>query len=76
MTTSELRNRVSVQFKSYGHYLVTISYYGKEYKTVTTNTLAIDRMRDDDGIDNGKVYVTPKQALEALYNECKRNNSL
>lgn len=75
MTTLDLRNKITVSFKSYGHYKVTIEYRNKEYSCVTTNTMAVDRM-DDDYINHGMFYVSPKQALIALYNECKRKNEL
>ena len=36
----------------YGHFLITTTYRGKQYSTVTTNTLAIDRYRNTDVSDN------------------------
>lgn len=75
MTTQELRHRVNVTFEGYGHYKVTIKYRGKEYHCTSTNTIAVDRMRDDHN-DSESCYPTPRQAMQALYDECKNKNNL
>lgn len=75
MTTRELKNKVSTSFKSYGHFNVEITYRAKQYTCTTTNTMAIDRISDD-RITPDKYYVTEKQALMALWDECKLKNDL
>lgn len=77
MTTEDLMKRVDYGFRSYGHYNVTIVFRGKEYKCVTTNTMAIDAAeRDSLEVDRGAYYTTMKKGLQALYNECKFKNEL
>jgi len=69
--------QIDIQFSGYGHFKVTTTYRGKEYSTVTTNTLAIDRYKDDEtAATRGKFYNTRNQAATALYNEIKRANGL
>lgn len=79
MTTKELKRRVrDIGFAGYGHHKIEILYRGKYYTCVTTNTLATDRLRGEGEIpDKTKSgFYTLKEALYALYNECKRKNSL
>jgi hypothetical protein len=77
MTTTQLRERVSFGFAGLGHNNVCILYKGKEYICKSSNTLATDRIKDDnDGIDNNTYYKTKKQAFMSLYNECKKANNL
>jgi hypothetical protein len=75
MTTSQLKDRINTQFAGHGHFKVTIDFRGKEYSCTTTDTMAIDRIGDDT-IDKKRFYVSEKQALTALWNECKRKNDL
>ena len=75
MTTTQLKNRINTQFAGKGHFKVTIDFRGKEYSCTTTDTMAID-MIGDDTIDKKRFYVSEKQALTALWNECKRKNDL
>ena len=74
MTYKQLKARYNGStFTGYGHFRISFTIRGKEYTCTTTNTLAIDRVNDDD--DNrqyGKFYETKKQALQALYNEVKQ----
>jgi len=75
MTTQELKSKVSTSFAGYGHFKVTIDYRGKQYTCTTTNTMAIDKIGDDTITRDG-FYTTEKQALQSLYDECKRTNYL
>lgn len=62
----------------YGHYKVMFENRGKTYYHTTNNMLAIDRIRDRDYYLPTEKHGegTYKQALEALWNEVKRNYSL
>lgn len=75
MTTSQLKNKVSTQTAGHGHFIVIIEFRGKSYNCTTTDTMAIDKIGDDRK-EPKAFYVTEKQALTALYNECKRKNDL
>jgi hypothetical protein len=70
--------QIDIQFSGYGHFKVTTTYRGKQYSTVTTNTLAIDRYRNTDISDRAHAQMgqTRNQAATALYNEIKRANNL
>ena len=78
MKKQELLNKVSISWKSYGTYDVTIEFRGNSYSCISHNTLAVDRIKSDESIsDNRSEHgYTYKQALEALYDECKRANNL
>ena len=76
MTYKQLKSRyLGSGFSGYGHFRVGFLMYGKECYTITTNTMALDRLDDEmpertpDGF-----YVTQKQALQSLYDEVKRDN--
>lgn len=75
MKTKELEERVAVGICTGGHFKVTIRHRGSTYTCTSTDTLAYDRISDhrygtpDKEINCGYTY---KQALEALYYECKR----
>lgn len=75
MTTQQLKNRISTQFSGYGHFKVTINYRNKTYTCITTNTMAIDKIGDEQRTPK-EFYTTEKEALLSLYNECKRANDL
>ena len=75
MTTSELNNKVSVGTCLCGQFSVTINYRGVEYRCKSNNTQAHDsigRWRGDDK----NCPMTEKQALQQLWDECKRENDL
>jgi len=77
MNTTQLTKKVSFGFAGYGHNKVTITFRGKQYTCTSTNTSAIDRIKDDnDGINNDSYYKTKKQAFMSLFNECKQANNL
>lgn len=78
MTLQELRQRVRVTRGSgYCCYVVTITWRGKEYTCHSNNSLAWDRLDDDNYRDNEvSGFYTNKGAYEAFYEECKRKNSL
>ena len=50
MTKQELLNKVSISWKGYGTFNVTIEFRGKRYSCTSHNTLAYDRIRSDDSI--------------------------
>lgn len=79
MKTEELRRKIeSIHVCGSGHWRVCISYRGKFYYSTTTNSLAIDRMKDyDNTLDRVSRYgYTYGQAVRALYDECKRKNNI
>lgn len=41
---------IRVRFSGYGHYKVTISYYGKEYTATITDMTLIDNYKDDNPV--------------------------
>ena len=75
MNTTQLHQNVSIFPAGHGHFKITISFRGKEYKCTTTNTMAIDRKDEEERTLNG-YYTTQKAALQSLYNECKLKNNL
>lgn len=75
MTTKELKSRISIRHYGHGHKLICITFRGKDYKCVSSNTIATDRIGDDSRTPDW-FYTTEKQALLSLYNECKRKNNL
>lgn len=77
MTLKELRERTRVEWCGYGQYKVTITFHGKEYTCHSNNSLAWDRLDDDNYRDNEvSGNYTNKGAWMAFYDECKRKNSL
>lgn len=66
------------QFVGYGLYKVTFVYRGKTISCTTTNTLAIDRLSEISTVTSKTCtsYYTEKQALQALYDECKWKNGI
>lgn len=78
MKTTELEKRVSVETCCGGSFKVRIQYRGKEYKCTSNNTTAYDRMKEGDYISlyRRTFFYTFREALQALYDECKRANDL
>lgn len=80
MTLKELKDRVSVRRGSgYCSYIITITYYGKEYTCHSNNSLAWDRLTDAayrSPRDNSGEGMTEKEAYQQLMWECKRANGL
>lgn len=78
MTLQELKERVKVERAGgYGSYKVTITYRGKSYWCHSNNSLAWDRLDDDNYSDNEvNGFYTNKGAYLAFYDECKRKNHL
>lgn len=69
--------QITITFAGYGHFKISTTFRGKEYSATTTNTMAIDRYKDDESPANRRqFYGTRKQAAQALYNEIKRANDL
>lgn len=57
-----------------GVYRVWIRYRGYAYQCYSTNSMAYDTIKSDGACKN--YYRTQKQALQALYDECKAANNL
>lgn len=78
MNTEELKRRITIQWKGYGNYKITIEYRGKCYSCTSHNSLAYDRMNSYNFyLDKVSAYgYTYKQAWRAFYDECKRANKL
>jgi hypothetical protein len=79
MSKDELKSRISIQWKGYGTYKVTIEYRGKFYSCTSHNSLAYDRIKgyaDDISDRSVRDFYTYKGALQALWDECKRINDL
>jgi len=75
MTTSQLKDKISTSPKGHGHYKVTIEFRGNYYHCVTHNMLAIDRIGNE-SLTPKENYASEKQALLALWDECKIANDL
>lgn len=78
MNLQQLKNVVKVSREiGYCSYEVTITYRGKKYTCYSNNSLAWDRLDDDNYPDNKIVgFYTNKGAYQAFYEECKRKNNL
>lgn len=65
------------QTVGYGNFKVSFIYRGKTISCTTTNTLAIDRINCQNIFKSNIKWsgYTEKQALQALYEECKRKNN-
>lgn len=69
--------QITIFPNGYGHFEIKTFIRGKQYRATTTNTLAVDRYKDDEtGNTRGKFYNSQNQAAAALYNEIKRANNL
>jgi len=68
--------QISIMLSGYGHFKITTTYRNRDISTVTTNTLAIDRYRDNESPARAHKdgHFTRNQAANALYNEIVRNN--
>lgn len=78
MTLKELRQKVRVERGIvFCLYKVTITYRGREYTCKSNNSLAWDRLDDDNYRDNEvNGFYTNKGASQAFYEECKRANNI
>jgi len=74
MTTKELYNRITIGCCAGGQFEVEIEFRNKTYRCKSNNTLAYDCLRNNDG--ELVYYSSEKQALLALWSECKRANGL
>lgn len=75
----ELIETLRKKTAGHGHFLLAIEMEGKEYKAMTTNTMAIDAAFDecyDDEDNTGRYYKTREEAQEALVNEILRVNEI
>lgn len=74
-----LINTLRKNFKSHGHFVISIKVDGQELKTTTTNTMAIDAAFDDfydDEDQSGSYYESQREAQEALVNEILHDNEI
>ena len=71
MTTKQLQDRITISAVGTGSFYVKITYRGRGYSCKSYNTLAYDAIF---GGDND--YYTTKQALQALWDECRETNLL
>lgn len=79
MSLDELMDKVSVRQIGSGCYKVTIEYRGKFYQCRSNNSFAYDRLVAQSYQESDRQILseyTLKQAFQALYDECKRKNSL
>lgn len=79
MKTKDLENKIYVGVCLSGQFTIRIEYRGKTYSCKSNNTLAYDRYKNSDYFlsDKQSMYgYTYKQALLAMYEECKRKNNL
>ena len=69
---------INILFAGYGHFKITATYRAKEINAITTNTLAIDRYRDNESPAKARRdgWLTRAQAARSLYNEIKRANNI
>lgn len=74
MTTKELYDKMTIGCCAGGQFTVTIEFRGKHYSCKSNDTMAYDCLRSHDG--ELVWYASEKQALLALWNECKRANNL
>ena len=79
MTLEQLKERTAVERISNGSYKVTITYKGKEYTTISHNSLAYDRIDTDDSETPAREVhgtYTKKGAYQHLYEKCKEDNGI
>lgn len=74
MNTKELYDRITIGTCLRGQFDVEIEYRNKTYRCKSNNTLAYDCLRNNDG--ELVYYTSEKQALLALWHECKSANNL
>lgn len=74
MTTKDLQDKMVIGTCLRGQFTVTIKFRGNTYSCKSNDTTAYDCICDDDG--EFWYYPSKKQALLALWRECKRANNL
>lgn len=72
MTTKELYDKITIGCCASGQFTVGIEYRGKSYFCQSNDTSAYDCIRGDEFV----YYASKKQALLALWRECKHKNGL
>lgn len=78
MKTRDLENKIYVGVCLSGQFTIRIEYRGRQYSCKSNNTLAYDRYKNSDYFfDKQPMYgYTYKQALQSMFDECKRKNNL
>lgn len=74
MKATRFTHPITIFPAGYGHNKITVTFRGKEYSTVTNNTLATDRVNDDKYARDGRMSCA--DAYERLFSEIKRANNL
>ena len=76
---NNLVNTLRHKFAGRGHFEISIEIEGQEFKTITTDTMAIDCAFDDyyDDEDNsGRYYESQLEAQKSLVDEILRDNNI
>lgn len=76
MTLKQFQDKVTIGTCLMGQIKVIIHYRGKVYSCKSNNTQAYDVIRAWLRWEDIPYGYTPKQAYQALWNECKRANLL
>jgi len=74
MKSNQNNRPISVFPAGHGHNKISVIIRGKEYSTVTSNTLATDRLRNEEYRRDRRMSCA--RAYEALYDEIKSANNL
>ncbi len=74
MKATRKTHPITILPAGYGHNKITVTYRGKEYSTITNNTLATDRVNDDKYARDRRMSCA--EAHERLLAEIKRDNNL
>lgn len=78
MKTRDLENKIYVGVCLSGQFMIRIEYRGKTYSCKSNNTLAYDRCKGSDNfcLTSHRYGYTYRQALQAMFDECKMKNNL
>lgn len=74
MTQKELSHRLTIGVCCGGQFEVTIEYRNKTYRCKSNNTMAYDCIQSDN--NELAYYSSVRQAMQALYDECKEANGI
>lgn len=76
-TTNQFKKRMAVDRLSQGQYRICVVYRGKVYFCISNNSLAWDRLENDNYPSNYPVNgYTNRGAWQAFYDECLQKNFL
>jgi hypothetical protein len=74
MKATRFTHPISIMPAGYGHNKVTVTFRGKEYSTVTSNSRATDTLKDEDYARNKRYSCA--RAYSDLLTEIKLANKL